>query len=76
MSTLRVSRGPARRARRVASGPSRRPTVLVLVHHALGVKIAVELGRHDTARAEAHALLDALADVETYLSQLPLEEPT
>lgn len=43
------------------------PPAMALLHHALGVRIAISVGETDRARAELDALLDAAAAVEAYL---------
>lgn len=49
---------------------TRRDPYLALVHHALGLKLALELGEPETARTAADELLEALAVAETAVTTL------
>lgn len=48
---------------------------LRIVHHALGVKLALELRDHVAGRRELDALLDTIAEAETRIVQLTRKVP-
>lgn len=48
---------------------------LPLVHHAIGVMVAIQLRDRDAARDEAEALLDALVMAEDRAKSLPVTAP-